>query len=102
MWFVNPTTVLCAYEDDVADEYYQVLKDNYEILCASTDQDGKKLKVIKLPAPGFVGAEERLPASYANFYIGNRVVLVPVFGHNNDPIALEIIKEDFWKEKWWE
>jgi agmatine deiminase len=93
--FVNPTTVLCAYEDDVADENYQVLKDNYEILRASTDQDGKKLKVIKLPTPGFVGAEERLPASYANFYIGNSVVLVPIFGHQNDHRALKTIQEAF-------
>jgi agmatine deiminase len=97
--FVNPTTVLCAYEDDTADENYQVLKDNYETLCASTDQDGKKLKVIKLPMPGFVGVEERLPASYANFYIGNAVVLVPIFGHKNDLIALEIIQEAFPERK---
>jgi agmatine deiminase len=51
--------------------------------------------VIKLPMPGRVGVEPRLPASYANFYIGNDVVMVPVFGHKNDQAALQIIGEAF-------
>lgn len=93
--FVNPTTVLCAYEEDENDENYQILKENYEILFNSTDQDGKRLNVVKLPMPGPVGEEERLPASYANFYIGNTVVLVPVFGHANDQKALDIIQVHF-------
>jgi len=45
--------------------------------------------------PGPVGEDKRLPASYANFYIGNDVVLVPVFGHSNDQAALKIIREAF-------
>jgi agmatine deiminase len=93
--FVNPTTVLCAYEDDTEDENYPALKQNYELLCRETDQDGCALKVIKLPMPGKVGVERRLPASYANFYIGNDVVMVPVFGHRNDSVALRIIQEAF-------
>ncbi len=93
--FVNPTTVLCAYEDDPEDENYSVLKHNYELLCRETDQDGCALRVIKLPMPGKVGAKRRLPASYANFYIGNDVVMVPVFGHKNDSVALQIIQEAF-------
>lgn len=91
--FVGPNTVLCAYEDDEADENYKALKENYEILCSSSDQDGNELRVIKLPMPGFVGDDERLPASYANFYIGNSVVLVPTFGHKNDQRAIKIIQE---------
>jgi agmatine deiminase len=91
--FVDPTTVLCAYEDDPEDENYLALKENYELLSSSTDQDGQKLKVIKLPMPGDIGEERRLPASYANFYIGNEVVLVPLFGHKNDKEALRIIQE---------
>jgi agmatine deiminase len=91
--FVSPTTVLCAYEEDPEDENYLPLKENYEILCAAADQDGNPLKVIKLPMPGRVGGVERLPASYANFYIGNDVVLVPVFGDRNDREALKIIQE---------
>jgi len=97
--FVNPNTVLCAFEDDPEDENYQVLKENYELLCQETDQDGNPLKVIKLPMPGFVGKERRLPASYANFYIGNDVVLVPLFGHKNDKAAQKIIQEAFLDRK---
>ncbi|MDD1737096.1 MAG: agmatine deiminase family protein [Methanothrix sp.] len=93
--FVNPTTVLCAYEDDPEDENYLPLKENYELLCRETDQDGCPLTVIKLPMPGRVGADRRLPASYANFYIGNDVVMVPVFGHRNDERAQKIIQEAF-------
>jgi agmatine deiminase len=93
--FVNPNTVLCAYEEDPDDENYLLLKENYEMLCSETDQDGLPLKVIKLPMPGRVGDERRLPASYANFYIGNEVVMVPVFGHKNDPRAIAIIQEAF-------
>ncbi len=93
--FVNPTTVLCACEDDQEDENYLPLKQNYELLCRETDQDGCKLTVIKLPMPGKVGAERRLPASYANFYIGNDVVMVPIFGHRNDSVAIRIIQEAF-------
>lgn len=97
--FIDPTTVLCAYENDPEDENYLPLKENYELLSMETDQDGYPLKVIKLPMPGRVEWEgddrgsRRLPASYANFYIGNDVVLVPIFDHKNDQEALRIIRE---------
>ncbi len=97
--FVAPNIVLCAYEEDKKDENYSALKENYEILCSSTDQDGRPLKVIKLPMPGLLGEEERLPASYANFYIGNATVLVPIFGHRNDRTALKTIQEAFPQRK---
>jgi agmatine deiminase len=94
--FVNPTTIVCAYEENKDDENYAVLKENYEILQKSTDQDGNKLNVIKLPMPKKIGYKKsRLPASYANFYIGNTIVLLPIFGHKNDKIALAIIQEQF-------
>ncbi len=93
--FVNPTTVLCAVEENENDENYAPLQENYEILKASTDQDGNPLTVIPLPMPGRVGGDRRLPASYTNFYIGNTVVLVPIFGHENDERALRIIREAF-------
>ncbi len=89
--FVSPRKVLTALEDDEDDENYQPLMENYEILRRETDQDGNPLKVIPLPTPGYVGDEQRLPASYANFYIGNNLVLVPVFGRKNDEKALKII-----------
>ncbi len=93
--FVNPRTVLCALEENEDDVNYAALKENYEILKRSTDQDGNTLTVIPLPMPGAVGGEDRLPASYANFYIGNSVVLVPVFGHPNDGVALARIRQAF-------
>ncbi len=92
--FVNPTTVLCAYEEHDKDENYPILKENYEMLLESEAQDGKSLKIVKLPMPGPIEyAGGRLPASYANFYIGNKVVLVPTFEHENDQRALSIIQK---------
>jgi agmatine deiminase len=94
--FVNPNTVLCAFEENQEDENCAILKEDYELLSKATDQDGSLLNLIKLPMPGFVGDDEgRLPASYSNFYIGNKVVLVPVFGHANDKVALGIIGQQF-------
>jgi agmatine deiminase len=94
--FVNPTTVVCAYEADVADANHSALHDNYEILRQSSDQDGKPLNVVKLPMPAKVEADdERYPASYTNFYIGNTVVIVPVFNDPHDTEALEILEGIF-------
>jgi agmatine deiminase len=93
--FVNPTTVVCAYEED-NDENANALQENYEILCQSTDQDGKKLRIVKLPMPGKIECnKKRLPASYTNFYIGNRTVLVPTFKSENDKLALSILQKLF-------
>ncbi len=91
--FVGPSTVVCAYEPDVADANHPALHDNYEILRQSSDQDGRPLTVIKLPMPAPVEADgERYPASYTNFYIGNTVVIVPVFGDPHDEEALRILE----------
>ncbi|MDM7933967.1 MAG: agmatine deiminase family protein [Methanothrix sp.] len=92
--FVGPRTVVCAYEEDREDGNYEALAENFEILCRETDQDGSSLEVVRLPMPGRLEyAGRRLPASYANFYIGNDVVLVPTFRHKNDSAALRILKE---------
>lgn len=94
--FVNPTTVVTAVEKSVSDPNHAVLEKNLKRLKKATDQDGKKLKIVPLPLPGRVSAGgRRLPASYLNFYIANGVVLVPTFGHPNDAVALEILKEIF-------
>lgn len=88
--FVSEDTVLCAVEDDPSDDNYQILKDNYERLLAFG------LNVVKLPMPGNIADRHaRLPASYANFYIGNAVVVVPIFNHSKDQRALEIIQDCF-------
>ncbi|MGI0011197.1 MAG: agmatine deiminase family protein, partial [Nitrosopumilaceae archaeon] len=98
--FVKPRTVLCAYEEDESDENHGILKENYEILVNSTDQDGKKIQVIKVPMPPLIrstvrGEKTRLPASYLNFYVANKIVLVPIYGHKNDRVALKIIQKQF-------
>ncbi len=94
--FVNPATIVCALEEDPKDENYRPLRENYERLQAARDQDGRKLTVVPLPMPGEVAYEgARLPASYANFYIANGVVLVPTYNHPNDRPALGILGELF-------
>jgi len=98
--FINPTTVMYAYEDDKKDGNYGILKENLRRLENATDQDGHKLNLIKLPMPKMNDSQgNRLPVSYANFYIGNSVILVPVFKHKNDKPALKIIQEAFPKRK---
>jgi agmatine deiminase len=94
--FVNPTTVVCVLEEDPQDANYAVLQDNYQRLRAARDQDGQSLRVIPLPTPGCVGsAAARLPASYANFYLANGVVLVPTYDHPHDHVALTVLQELF-------
>ena len=94
--FVDPASVLCAYEEDKSDENYAILKRNLDMLRKARTQDDEPLEVKALPMPGLVGSTQgRLPASYANFYIGNRVVLLPVFGHRNDETAISILQDSF-------
>ncbi len=90
--FTNPNTVVCAVEDNALDENYKPLKNCFEALCHSKDQAGQALDVVRLPMPERLEARgRRLPASYANFYIGNGVVLAPIFGCRQDDKALEIL-----------
>lgn len=94
--FVDPTTVVCVVEANPKDENYRPLQQNLERLQSARDQDGRKLTIVRLPCPAPVAYEDaRLPASYANFYIANEVVLVPVFADANDGPALGILQELF-------
>jgi agmatine deiminase len=94
--FVAPRTVATVVEQDPADENYVVLRDNLARLRAARDQDGRPLEVIELPTPGVVAREgQRMPASYANFYVANDVVLVPTFTHASDDVALAILQRCF-------
>lgn len=98
--FVNENTVVLCSEENPLDENYSILKRNKEILQSSLLEDGSKINVIELPMPEplyFDG--QRLPASYANFYISNRYVLVPTFNDPKDRIALGILSELFPKRK---
>jgi agmatine deiminase len=83
-------------EVNARDENYAPLEKNYERLVAARDANGAKLDVISLPSPSPVAYEgARLPASYANFYIANEAVLVPVFGDPADARALGILRDVF-------
>jgi len=94
--FVAPDTVVTAVEANPEDPNYEPLRENIRRLRAATDQDGKPLALIELPMPTPVIFEgRRLPASYANFYIANGVVLVPVFNDPNDRIALDTLADVF-------
>ena len=94
--FVSPDTVVTAVETDPNDPNYEPLRENIRRLRAATDQDGKPLAIVELPMPGPVVFEKRrLPASYANFYIANGIVLVPVFNDPNDRVALDILADLF-------
>ncbi len=94
--FVDPTTVVTVVEADPADENYEPLQENLERLRTMRDQDGTPLRVVTLPMPHPIHYEgQRLPASYANFYIANAAVLVPTFNDPNDRVALGILAELF-------
>lgn len=94
--FVNPRTVLLCQEADPSDPNYAALESNLERLHAARLQDGTHPDIVRLPMPAPVYfAGQRLPASYANFYIGNAAVLVPTFNDENDRRALGIIAEFF-------
>ena len=92
--FVNSTTVACIVETNSHDDNYRFLQDNYERLENAVDQNGAKLSVVKLPCPDpLYDRGTRLPASYANFYIANEVVLVPIFADLHDAQALGVLQE---------
>ena len=94
--FVAPDTVVSAVESNPDDANYEPLRENLRRLREARDQDGKPLAIVELPMPSPVVFEKRhLPASYANFYIANGIVLVPVFNDPNDRIALDILADLF-------
>lgn len=98
--FVGPQTVLAATERDPADENHRILRENFKRLQKMTTLDGKPLEVLTLPMPAPVSFKgQRVPASYANFYISNRTVLVPTFDDPNDLPALNTIQHALPKHK---
>jgi agmatine deiminase len=93
--FVAPRTLVTVYEPDHSDPNHEPLRENLRRLQKSTD-----LRVVKLPMPAPVYFRgQRLPASYANFYIANKLVLAPIFGDANDRVALNVLAEVFPKRE---
>ncbi len=94
--FVNEDTVVTVLEADSKDSNYEPLLENYKKLQTMKLENGKPLNVLKLPMPSRIDREDlRLPASYANFYIANKVVLMPVFEDANDKVAVETMEKLF-------
>lgn len=100
--FVSKNKILCSFEDDENNENYARLSENYNFLKEATDQDGNKFEVVKLPVPHMHYEEgdkdhhgKQAPVSYANFYVGNKVVLVSTFNDPNDEKAISILEKCF-------
>jgi len=94
--FVNEDTVLTVVETNRSDENYSLLQHNLKQLKAMRLVNGKQLNIVEIPMPEPLSYEgQRLPCSYANFYIANQSVIVPVFNSKNDNKALQLIEECF-------
>ena len=94
--FVGPTTILTAVEANRADANHEPLAENLERLKSARTLNGKQFTIVELPLPRpVVFRGQRLPASYANFYVANGLVLVPTFHDPNDRVALNILAEVF-------
>ncbi|NML23367.1 agmatine deiminase family protein [Pseudoflavitalea sp. G-6-1-2] len=94
--FVNEDTVLTVVEFSKEDENYELLQQNLRQLKQMRLLNGKQLNIIELPMPdAVVFDDQRLPASYANFYIANKSVIVPTYRCAADDVALQIIQQSF-------
>jgi agmatine deiminase len=94
--FVNPTTIVTVVEENPKDVNYEPLQENLDRLRNMTDQQGQhfNIETLPMPAPVYFDAQ-RLPASYANFYIANKIVLVPTFSDPNDRVAVNTLARLF-------
>lgn len=94
--FVDPHTIVVACEQHRSESNYEPLRENLALLKEARDQNGVLFHVVTLPMPEPVYFDgQRLPASYANFYIANDLVLVPTFNDKNDRLALNTLAELF-------
>jgi len=94
--FVNRTTVVTMMESNAADPNHAILQANRELLATMTIEDGTPLSIVELPMPEpVVKEDQKLPASYANFYIANKVVLLPIFNDPKDQGVISTMKELF-------
>jgi len=94
--FVNEDTVVTVVEKNKTDENYTPLQENLKLLSKMKLENGKALNIIELPMPSSVVYDgQRLPASYANFYISNKYVIVPTYRDKQDDSALDILQKCF-------
>ncbi len=98
--FVNYDTVITAIEKNKNDENYQPLQDNLKLLSKARLESGKQLNIVELPMPeAVIWEDQRLPASYANFYIANNAVIVPLYKCPQDQEAMDILSKLFTDRK---
>jgi agmatine deiminase len=91
--FVDANTIVTVLEEDPTDANYPILRENLRLLKTFRNEKGEPFRIVPIPMPGVVQHEEqRLPASYANFYIANELVLAPTYRSSNDQQALEILQ----------
>lgn len=94
--FVAPRRIVAAFEEDENDPNYEILADNYHTLSQARDTNGEPFEIVKLPMPHMTYNDgKKAPVSYTNFYIGNKVVLMPLFNDENDGKALKILANCF-------
>jgi agmatine deiminase len=94
--FVDPRTVVTVVDPRAEEANHEPLSENVHRLQNASDQDGNPLRVVELPMPlPVVFNGQRLPASYANFYVANKIVLVPTFNDPADRVALSTLAELF-------
>ena len=99
--FINPTTIVTAIEEDPKDANFKILRDNRKRIDTLRDQDGRPFQIVEIPMPGVVEYDnQRLPATYVNFYFINGALLVPTFGNKRlDAKALDILQKQMPKRK---
>jgi len=103
--FVSPTKVVTMVTDDKSDVNYKRLLENLDILKSAVDQDGNLLEIIELPMPltktdeATVDGSEYVPASYANFYIANNQVLLPLYDDRYDEMVIKLFQKLFLNHK---
>jgi agmatine deiminase len=98
--FVSHDTVVTVIESNKKDENYEPLQENLKLLKKLRLENGKQINIAELPMPSAVIYDDmRLPASYANFYIANKYVVVPTFRDKNDDVALNILQQCFTDRK---
>ncbi len=94
--FVNADTVVTVIEENKSDKNYKPLRENLKRLNKMRLENGKPINVLELPMPAPVVYEgQRLPASYANFYISNRAVVVPTYRDKHDDKVLDLLQQCF-------
>jgi len=98
--FIDKQTIVTAVEEDPADDNHGILQDNLTRLKSLRNESGEPFRIVELPMPGCIEYKgQRLPASYANFYIANGIVLLPTYRQPNDDRAIEVLQHEMPKHK---